>query len=243
MGNRKEHTVALSDIPVEFAQLKCTDEGIKPLVANDEFFALMGYARTPGELYPADLLATSGWDQFSERLRVGIEAGATTMEIEVPQETPAGSILRVRTRCKYDPDRRVVSCSVLDVTSWMETRKRLRMSEDAFRVAVEMSGKIIAVFDIAEHALLLQNVSRGRLIEPIRYENVPHSLVTRGLVAPEGIDLFLGLCRDIESGVPRGTSFACASPFPARFGGIRLITRSWPTTREALFRRSSRSGT
>lgn len=206
MENRKEHMVALSDIPVEFAQLKRTDEGIRPLVANDEFFALMGCVRAPGELYPEALLATSGWDQFSERLRIGIEAGETIIEIEVPQEILDGSVLRVRTRCKYDPDRRIASCSVLDVTSWLETRRRLRMSEDAFRVAVEMSGKIIAVFDTVERALLLQNVSGGRLIEPIRYEDVPDSLVTRGLVAPEGVDAFLGLYHDIDRGVPHGTA-------------------------------------
>lgn len=209
MQKYREHTVAVADIPVAFARLKYGEAGVEPLVANDEFFALMGCRRAKGELYPTALLKTSGWGRFSNRLRSGIEAGKTTMEIEVPQETLDGSVLRVRTRCKYDPEQGIVSCGVLDVTSWAEARERLRMSEDAFRIAVEMSGKMLAVYDIAEETLSLQNSLAKGSAEPICYGDVPRCAVAQDLIASESVDAFLGMYAGIKNGVPQGSAVIC----------------------------------
>lgn len=86
----------------------------------------------------------------------------------------------------------------------MDTSERLRMSEDAFRIAAQMSGKNIATFDLADRALTMQGAVEGYLTAPARMVNVPDSAIAAGMIAPEHVELYRSLYRDMETGVPRG---------------------------------------
>ncbi|MFQ8868872.1 MAG: hypothetical protein ACLR67_11320, partial [Eggerthella lenta] len=132
------------------------------LYDNDEFFNLLGYRRRGAdERYPLDVQKSRGWRDFCEQLRTHIEAGIDKFEIEVKQETATGALLWTMARCRHDAQRGVVTCLVLDVGSWMDTSERLRMSEDAFRIAARMSGRNIATYDLADRTLIMQGAVEG----------------------------------------------------------------------------------
>ncbi|MFR8831492.1 MAG: diguanylate cyclase, partial [Eggerthella lenta] len=187
------------------ARVRYEAGAVEPLYANDEFFSLLGYQRrSPDDFYPLDVRNSHGWRAFCGQLRAHIEAGETDFEIEVNQETATGTLLWTMARCRHDARRGTVTCLVLDVSSWMDTSERLRMSEDAFRIAAQMSGKNIATFDLADRALTMQGAVEGYLTAPARMVNVPDSAIAAGMIAPEHVELYRSLYRDMETGVPRG---------------------------------------
>ena len=198
-------TIDESEIPAGMARVRYEAGAVEPLYANDEFFSLLGYQRrSPDDFYPLDVRNSHGWRAFCGQLRAHIEAGETDFEIEVNQETATGTLLWTMARCRHDARRGTVTCLVLDVSSWMDTSERLRMSEDAFRIAAQMSGKNIATFDLADRALTMQGAVEGYLTAPARMVNVPDSAIAAGMIAPEHVELYRSLYRDMETGVPRG---------------------------------------
>lgn len=200
-------TIPYNDIPAGFAQVRYEAGVIRPIRANDEFFSLLGYRREgASESYPMEVLQTQGWRTFCDQLRLRIDAGECEFETEVNQETATGSLLWTLARCKYDPEQHTVGSLVLDVSSWIDTSERLRMSEDAFRIAAHMSGKNIATYDLADRTLTLQGVVEGYLTAPPRMVDVPESAVAAGMIAPEHIETFLGFYRSMQAGVPRGSA-------------------------------------
>lgn len=198
-------TIDESEIPAGMARVRYEAGAVEPLYANDEFFSLLGYQRrSPDDFYPLDVRNSHGWRAFCGQLRAHIEAGETDFEIEVNQETATGTLLWTMARCRHDARRGTVTCLVLDVSSWMDTSERLRMSEDAFRIAAQMSGKNIATYDLADRALTMQGAVEGYLTAPARMVNVPDSAIAAGMIAPEHVELYRSLYRDMEAGVPRG---------------------------------------
>lgn len=207
MEENLAHSISIEDIPAGFSLLRyCDDGSIEPMFANGEFFALMGYEREAGELYPAAIARSEGWRGFAAQLAAGIEAGKATIEIEGRQEVADGSVQWMRTRCAYDPARRMVFCAVLDVTQWMETSDRLRMSEESFRIAARMSGKNIATYDIAGRTLTLLEAGEGYLSAPKVVRGIPERAIEEGAIAPESVEVFRGFYHDIQAGVPRGSA-------------------------------------
>ena len=206
-----------SEVPAGLARVRYEAGEVEPLYANDEFFGLLGYRRrSPEDLYPFDVLNSLGWRDFSTQLRAHIEAGETDFEIEVNQETASGALLWTMARCRYDSARRTVTCLVLDVSSWADTSERLRMSEDAFRIAAQMSGKNIATYDLADHTLTMQGTVEGYLTAPARMVNVPDSAIEAGMIAPEHVELYRSLYCSMEAGAPRGSATLRMRDFDTR---------------------------
>lgn len=210
-------TIAESEIPAGLARVRYEAGEVEPLYANDEFFSLLDYRRSaPDDFYPLDVLKSRGWRDFSTQLRAHIDAGETDFEIEVNQETASGALLWTMARCRYDSTRQTVTCLVLDVSSWVDTSERLRMSEDAFRIAAQMSGRNIATYDLADHTLTMQGTVEGYLTAPARMVNVPDSAVAAGMIAPEHVELYRSLYCNMEAGVPRGSATLRMRDFDTR---------------------------
>ena len=200
-------TMSDSEVPAGLARVRYEAGSIEPLYANDEFFNLLGYRRRGAdERYPFDVQKSRGWRDFCEQLRTHIEAGIDKFEIEVKQETATGALLWTMARCRHDAQRGVVTCLVLDVGSWMDTSERLRMSEDAFRIAARMSGRNIATYDLADRTLIMQGAVEGFLRAPVRMPDVPESIIAASVVAPEHEDLLLGLYSEMQAGEPCGSA-------------------------------------
>lgn len=200
-------TMSDSEVPAGLARVRYEAGSIEPLYANDEFFNLLGYRRRGAdERYPLDVQKSRGWRDFCEQLRTHIEAGIDKFEIEVKQETATGALLWTMARCRHDAQRGVVTCLVLDVGSWMDTSERLRMSEDAFRIAARMSGRNIATYDLADRTLIMQGAVEGFLRAPVRMPDVPESIIAASVVAPEHEDLLLGLYSEMQAGEPCGSA-------------------------------------
>ena len=210
-------TVTEPDIPAGLARVRYDAGEIEPLYANDEFYHLLGYERSDAtDLYPRGVLESRGWLDFCALLRERIDAGACEFEVEVNQETAAGDLLWTMARCRYDAERRTVTCLVLDVSSWMATSERLRMSEDAFRVAAQMSGKNIATYDLATRTLSLQGVVAGYLTAPSRMFDVPESAIAAGMVAQEHVKAFRLLYCNMQAGMPSGSAMVRMKDFDSR---------------------------
>lgn len=200
-------TVTESEIPAGLARVRYADGIVEPLYANDEFFKLLGYERAGDSMrYPMKVVNSQGWRTFCDRLRAHIGAGETEFEAEINQETAAGEQLWTLARCRYDERRGTVTSLVLDVSSWAATSERLRMSEDAFRIAAQMSGKNIATYDLADLSLTMQGAVEGFLTAPARMENVPDSALADGVIDPEHTARFEALYSDMQAGVPRGSA-------------------------------------
>ena len=210
-------TIGESEIPAGLARVRYEAGAVKPLYANDEFFSLLGYRRrSPDDFYPLDARNPHGWRAFCGQLRAHIDAGETDFEIEVNQETATGTLLRTMVRCRHDAQRGTVTCLALDVSSWMDASERLRMSEDAFRIAALMSGKNIATYDLADRVLIMQGAVEGYLTAPMRMANVPDSAIDADMIAPEHVELCRSLFRDMEAGVPRGGAMLRMRDFDTR---------------------------
>lgn len=209
--------VTESEIPAGLARVRYAVDAIEPLYANDEFFALLGYRRDGADrFYPLDIVQSRGWRAFCDGLHDHIGAGERDFEIEVNQETAKGALLWTLARCRYDAERGTVTCLVLDVSSWVATSERLRMSEDAFRIAAQMSGKNIATYDLATRSLTMQGAVEGCLTAPACMLNVPDCLLADGMVAPEHVGTIMDLYRDMQAGVPRGSAMLRMKDFDTR---------------------------
>ena len=205
------------EIPAGLARVRYAADAVEPLYANDEFFALLGYRREGADCaYPLEILQSRGWRAFCDGLHDHIGAGERDFEIEVDQETATGDLLWTLARCRYDAERGTVTCLVLDVSSWVATSERLRMSEDAFRIAAQMSGKNIATYDLATHSLTMQGAVEGCLTAPACMLNVPESLLAEGMVAPGQESAIMDLYRDMQAGVPRGSAMLRMKDFDTR---------------------------
>ena len=102
---------------------------------------------------------------------------------------------------------------LVDVTENQEALERLRVSEEEYRLVMQLGGNMVSRFTVADRSLLTSPEAAARFGRPERLENVPYGPVKLGLVAQESQETYVGMYEAILRGSSRG-----GAVFRARMG-------------------------
>ncbi|MEG2557201.1 MAG: diguanylate cyclase, partial [Raoultibacter sp.] len=141
-----------AEIPAGLGQILAENDTFHLTYVNDEYFEMLGYIRKsdrPGKI-TLDIFF-SPEDDIEQKLRDGIASGNETFEIEAQQRTLAGERRWTLLRCRYNSEEQLITFAGFDLTEKRASAEQLRMSEEAFRIAAQTTGKHIIRCDVVTH--------------------------------------------------------------------------------------------
>ncbi|MEG1516933.1 MAG: diguanylate cyclase [Raoultibacter sp.] len=142
-----------AETPAGLGQILLENNTFYLVYVNDEYFNMLGYARQSDrpEKIALDTFFSPD-DDIAQKLRDGIASGSEIFEVEAQQCTLTGERRWVLLRCRYNSTVRLITFAGFDLTEKKASAEQLRMSEEAFRIAAQTTGKHIMRCDIATRA-------------------------------------------------------------------------------------------
>ncbi|MDO4546690.1 MAG: PAS domain S-box protein [Clostridia bacterium] len=89
----------------------------------------------------------------------------------------------------------------VDITQQKAIQEQINIQEESYRIAIAHANSIVYRFDIASKAIYMPPEVAATYGLPSRIENIPHSVVQAGYVAPESADAYIDFYQSIASGV------------------------------------------
>ncbi|SCJ58120.1 Cyclic di-GMP phosphodiesterase Gmr [Anaerotruncus sp. 2789STDY5834896] len=211
------------------------DEDFTLLYGSPSFFRLYGYtAQQMRDKLGNRLIAAIIPEDVPNIMQVTGAAYADqkrNFEFEKRVTRGDGKLTWILTRGSFGGEDHGVpymNCVVLDISDRKKVEEELRQSEERFRIAMDQTGG--AVFDY--HIDGGYNVYTSRAAEiyglPQRVDDVPQSLIDRGIIHPDYIESYLQAYRDIQRGAPRVSTVIKARNVHGKYIWDRLSMTAVP---------------
>ncbi|MEG1425519.1 MAG: diguanylate cyclase [Raoultibacter sp.] len=195
-----------AEIPAGLGQILVENDTFHLTYVNDEYFKMLGYARRSDRPEKITLdIFFSPEDDIEQGLREGIASGHETFEIEAQQRTLAGERRWTLLRCRYNPEERLLTFAGFDLTEKKASAERLRMSEEAFRIAAQTTGKHIMRCDLATRKFSSYG-NKGEFDKTLAScDTLPEALDAFGVIDPASRKVFEELSLQAHKGLPNGS--------------------------------------
>ncbi len=96
-----------------------------------------------------------------------------------------------------------VACLLTNITHQKELEQQLRVSEEEYRIAANLSDHTVLTFDIANRCFLVIAPGKSTVNFAKELKDIPESVIREGYIAPESIDtireLFNGICQGVQT--------------------------------------------
>ena len=195
-----------AEIPAGLGQILLENDTFHLTYVNDEYFKMLGYAHRgdrPGKI-ALDMFFSPD-DDIAQKLRDGIASGNETFEVEVQQRTLTGERRWTLLRCRYNSMVRLITFAGFDLTEKKASAEQLRMSEEAFRIAAQTTGKYIMRCDIATHTFSSCGNNGDFDKTLVSCATLPEALDAFGVVDPASRKVFDELVLRVQKGFPNGS--------------------------------------
>ena len=159
--------------------------------ANSFFYKILGYtveeAQAEGftDLYFP--MTEAGKKRLDEGIRAFVGSGRQYAEVDLECRHRSGDKIVLNCHVFEDPEEKGrVSVNIVDVTLRNNLQEELRISEETYRIASELATNYICQYDIATKRMTFLFDSVKILGVPRVMENMPDTLIERGLLLPDG---------------------------------------------------------
>lgn len=175
---------------------------------NDRFFGFSGYSRDEyDELLKKNKMAFVFDDDIptlqadTERICAG-EIGASVDSV-VRCRTKGGELrwlLLTGQLVQRRGDICMINIAVVDVTARQEAADRQRINEEMLRIAAETDKRAMTVFDVKNSSCRVESRALFSSKYGETFDNVPQSIIDRGVLAPDSVNEFRSLFERIRNG-------------------------------------------
>lgn len=197
--------VQIEALPCGFCRISL-EKGFRILYANAIYYAMCGYtpqqALLEGFNAPAFVMHPKDYPSVAERIREHVAAGEPVFELEHRQMHRDGDIRWILVRCFVEGE--ALNCVLFDITDRKRAEERLQLSEEENRLALQSCGKMIDVYDVKTLTLRKSPEGANLLGLPQNLENVPYSIVKRGIVAPDSAQEYIRFFEEMQKGTESG---------------------------------------
>ncbi len=99
-----------------------------------------------------------------------------------------------------------INAILLDVTAQWEATEQLRISQEAYRLAMQHSGNMVCRYSVADRTLTIPPDVAAAYEMPEVHYNVPHNSVQDGYIAPESAEVYCAFYEEIFAGNKTGSA-------------------------------------
>lgn len=204
--------VMSSDIMIPLEELPCgicrvaVDNRLSIIYANDFFYEMFGYSReqalSDGIESARSLIYPPDYRTVITRMRDCLNDRTPVFELEHRTLHRSGEYRWTLVRCReseYD-----LTCALVDITERKNAQEKLRISEEEKDAALKCSGQSIDIYDIRSRSLTKQEEEAGRTGLLAVIEDVPQSILDRGLVSDDSRGEFVRFFEEMQQGIPNG---------------------------------------
>ncbi|MEG1923593.1 MAG: diguanylate cyclase [Clostridia bacterium] len=130
-------------------------------------------------------------------------------EVELREKDVNNKILYILARCNCKVESNELIASVINITDRKIMEQDVRVSEEEYRIAAEHSEKCILRYDIATKRIY-QQFDRFKIFGDCKViENVPNSILAKGIVAPESVSVYKEFYNAMQRGEKNGKAICC----------------------------------
>lgn len=182
------------------------DDTFTLLYANEAFYHLYGYTPLQMKEELSNQLISLVHPDDVKQIRALLDNAFKKKQKNIEYEKRAfkkdHSLIWTLTRCTFSENQygTVLNCVVIDITKRKKIEQELKVSEERFRIALSQTSNVIFDYNIASKTII--RPQKSQTVLPDKVENVPNSLVERGIMEQECAEKFSQMHLQIKSGVP-----------------------------------------
>ena len=202
LGESQSFTKLAGNIPCGLVRVTA-DPAFTIRYANDFYYEMFGYdPEAPGITTLGELLRPEDRVALINRCF----SGDMRFEQELRQITASGNEIWVLICVNHNPGEHELTIAVFDITTRKQVEEQLRIREEEYRIAAEQSDKLILRHDIRTHRSQYQNRASQEFGMPDVMDNVPESVLKRGIIAPESETEYCAMYDAMHAGAPEGSA-------------------------------------
>ncbi|MEG1868886.1 MAG: GGDEF domain-containing protein [Clostridiales bacterium] len=198
-------------IPGGLGVYQYSPKGLETVYFSDGVCEMLGYTREEYAKFTKTHLKDMVFDEDYEPLRKKIKqlaAGKSSIDCIYRVRTKSGgySWLNLRgTAVERRDDTVRVNAVLLDITEAKEAEEKLRIRDEEYSLAIRQSGKTVYRYNIADKSIHILQKNVDVFDFPFFAEDVPNSIIKKGIIATENIDDFINFYAAIDKGEKSGS--------------------------------------
>lgn len=222
VARSKSYEKLTFSIPSGICRIESFETG-RIIFANEYYYRMFGYTEDEAKragftssdftVLPEDLEAMKANNEKQTAAR------AAQFETEARHVTRDGEVIWILARYRIDRAANEITVVMIDITDRKRAEEKLRISEEEYRIATQHSNKLIIRLDVQTRTIYRQSDNSPVFGVPSVIENVPDSIISSGMVAPDSVDAFKGFFNAIYDGQREGS--AVVSMYDANTGEYR----------------------
>lgn len=197
---------ALDNILIEGLCKVRLDDDFTLLAANENFYNMYGY--TPQEMQIElgnrliAVIADRDVNKIKEITTSAFESGKSSFcfEKHIRRRDGKEALLFTKGLFVVENNEVVMYANVEDLTSECEMRQRLNLDEQKLAITRAQTNNLLSEYDIKDHALILEHHASEMFALPERIENVPESLIERGIIHPDNASAYRTMFERVNQG-------------------------------------------
>jgi diguanylate cyclase (GGDEF)-like protein/PAS domain S-box-containing protein len=210
LARSKSYANLTLSIPSGICRIESFQTG-RILFANSFYYRMLGYteaeAQKAGFAAAFDRVLPEDLASMKDKIDAFISDGQHSFETETRYFQKNGEIIWVLARYKMERSGSgPITLVMIDITDRKRMEEQLRISEEEYRIATLHSNKHIVRLDIRSRIVHRPPGLNSVLSAVPELDNMPHSLISSGLLAQDSVDAFKGLFEAIYRGDSEGSA-------------------------------------